>query len=481
MKKIEWDVIRKRKTEALWPILVFWCYPLEDELKLDPLNELHVWINGSIQAVWEKGSMERIARKVIYGHMYKRINNLNALRKEGITAGENLLKYCKKFSKVLESKKLNDYIAFFHKFTKMYQQISRKSIVYWAFSSPVLEKDLNEYLKNYPEKTKKEIIRIMVQSTVKSYSQIEEEQFEKLVNLARAKGIDSKEAKSEINKFSKKYYWFPYDYSGPEIWDEKSVEKRIQKALKQKPVKIIEHNTPSRQKSCIKKYNLPKKTVDLFKITQMVTLIQDDRKKYNSHICYYFNHLIMSSLAKNLGITLKLARFIETEILKDYIKEKNKNKLIKRLKDRYGFSVVARTPGTGKDRYFEGDDGRKFLKELGVNLEQTYENIREIKGVTAHPGKIKGVAKVLFKAIQGKNFKEGEILVATMTTPDYAPIMKKSSAIITDEGGITCHAAIVSREMKKPCIIGTKIATEVLKDGDMVELDADKGIVRILK
>ena len=61
------------------------------------------------------------------------------------------------------------------------------------------------------------------------------------------------------------------------------------------------------------------------------------------------------------------------------------------------------------------------------------------------------------------------------------PAMEKAAAFVTDEGGITCHAAIVAREMKKPCIIGTKIATKVLKDGDLVEVDAEKGIVRILK
>jgi pyruvate,water dikinase len=62
-----------------------------------------------------------------------------------------------------------------------------------------------------------------------------------------------------------------------------------------------------------------------------------------------------------------------------------------------------------------------------------------------------------------------------MTSPDFIPILKKVSAIITDEGGITCHAAIVSRELKIPCIVGTKIATKVLKDGDVVEVDAQKG------
>lgn len=65
--------------------------------------------------------------------------------------------------------------------------------------------------------------------------------------------------------------------------------------------------------------------------------------------------------------------------------------------------------------------------------------------------------------------------------PPLVPAMNRAAAIITNTGGITCHAAIVSREMKKPCIIGTKIATRVLKDGDLVEVDADKGVVRIIK
>ena len=77
--------------------------------------------------------------------------------------------------------------------------------------------------------------------------------------------------------------------------------------------------------------------------------------------------------------------------------------------------------------------------------------------------------------------KKGEILVTSMTTPDYLPSMQKASAFVTDEGGITCHAAIIAREMKKPCIIGTKIATKILKDGDLVEVDADKGVVRKLR
>jgi len=77
--------------------------------------------------------------------------------------------------------------------------------------------------------------------------------------------------------------------------------------------------------------------------------------------------------------------------------------------------------------------------------------------------------------------KRGDILVTSMTTPELAPAMEKAAAFITDEGGILCYAAIVACEINKPCIIGTKIATKVLKDGDLVEVDAIKGIVRKLQ
>jgi len=76
--------------------------------------------------------------------------------------------------------------------------------------------------------------------------------------------------------------------------------------------------------------------------------------------------------------------------------------------------------------------------------------------------------------------EEGDILVTSMTRPEFLPIMKKAAAFVTNEGGITSHAAIVSRELKKPCIIGTKFATQVLKDGDMVEVDATNGVIKKL-
>ncbi len=104
-----------------------------------------------------------------------------------------------------------------------------------------------------------------------------------------------------------------------------------------------------------------------------------------------------------------------------------------------------------------------------------------IQGSVGSAGYAKGVVRILKRRDQISSVVDGEIVVSPMTTPDFLPAMQKGAAIITDEGGIMCHAAIVAREMGKPCIIGTKFATRVLHDGDMVEVDADNGIVRIIK
>lgn len=82
------------------------------------------------------------------------------------------------------------------------------------------------------------------------------------------------------------------------------------------------------------------------------------------------------------------------------------------------------------------------------------------------------------EAIQ--KMKKGDILIAPYTAVEYVPAMKKSAAIITETGGITSHAAIVSRELNIPCVIGVKDATKILKDGQKLEVDADKGLIKLI-
>ncbi|HJJ45578.1 MAG TPA: phosphoenolpyruvate synthase, partial [Methanocorpusculum sp.] len=100
-----------------------------------------------------------------------------------------------------------------------------------------------------------------------------------------------------------------------------------------------------------------------------------------------------------------------------------------------------------------------------------------LQGYGASPGVVSGKAVLVMDMQDLSKITEGQILVATMTNPDMVPAMKKVAGIITDEGGMTCHAAIVSRELGTPAVVGTKQATKLLKDGQIVTIDGEKGLI----
>lgn len=174
------------------------------------------------------------------------------------------------------------------------------------------------------------------------------------------------------------------------------------------------------------------------------------------------------------GYPADSSRFLSVAEVEEFVKRGKtpaKGEIAERLK---GFVYY-------REKYYLLHDFQKFLRKekIGVKENTVEAENNVLKGSIAYAAKpVKGRVRVVLNSIEMNGFKNGMILVTPMTAPEYLPIMKKSAAIVTNEGGLTCHAAIVARELRKPCIIGTKIATKVFKDGDRVEVDATKGIVR---
>lgn len=133
----------------------------------------------------------------------------------------------------------------------------------------------------------------------------------------------------------------------------------------------------------------------------------------------------------------------------------------------------------GNYKMILGEEAESIKNEIDKNLSSwTQNNI--IPGHAASQGYVKGFARVIMDDNDFNEFKEGEILVAGATRPEFFPLIQKAGGVVTNEGGITCHAAVISRELGKPCIIGTKNATALIKTGDLVEVRAHHGSVRIL-
>ena len=101
-----------------------------------------------------------------------------------------------------------------------------------------------------------------------------------------------------------------------------------------------------------------------------------------------------------------------------------------------------------------------------------------LSGLGAAPGMASGVVRVVRELNDAEGLGGGDVLVTHMTAPDWVPLMRKAAAIVTDSGGMTCHAAIVSRELGIPCVVGTRRATEKLRDGETVTVDATHGVIR---
>ncbi|OGY50366.1 MAG: hypothetical protein A2951_00270 [Candidatus Buchananbacteria bacterium RIFCSPLOWO2_01_FULL_56_15] len=180
---------------------------------------------------------------------------------------------------------------------------------------------------------------------------------------------------------------------------------------------------------------------------------------------------VIQEIARRLDITLMQARFL----LKDEVKEALLNNKINRaiLNRRTKFCLYY----TEKNRsvILTGEKARKIAKSVQLRVVVA---TNELRGQTGCIGKATGTVKIVIRPADMAKFNKGDILISIATDPDIVPAMKKAAAIVTEQGGITSHAAIVSRELGVPCVIGTKIATKVFKDGDRVEVDATNGVVR---
>lgn len=228
-----------------------------------------------------------------------------------------------------------------------------------------------------------------------------------------------------------------------------------------------------KKEKLIKELKLTPELKFLLKTSEKFTHWQDRRKRSTFWSTHY-NFLFLRELSRRTGIGAEYLKYaspwefapvLRGEISEKIFKERQKKSVF--FWDKGGHECVS------------GEETEKIRdKILG---HRDLGDVNDFRGLTAAVGVATGPVKIITSVKEINKINPGDILVAVMTRPDYLPAMKKAAAIVTDEGGITCHAAIVSRELKIPCVIGTKIATKVLKDGDRVQVNANHGVVKILR
>ncbi|MBU0597984.1 hypothetical protein KKF61_03220 [Patescibacteria group bacterium] len=194
-------------------------------------------------------------------------------------------------------------------------------------------------------------------------------------------------------------------------------------------------------------------------------------RRYAQIYAIYRMQPVLREITKRLKITLKEARLMLKGEIKDGLLKNKVNHQALRQRTKQAVYYYEK----GAEVIFTGTKAKTLIKKAE---KQIHHEVHELHGQVGSIGKAIGYVKLIFRPKDMVKMNKGDILVSIATDPDIVPAMKKAAAIVTEQGGVTSHAAIVSREMNIPCVIGTKIATRVLKDGDKVEVDANKGIVK---
>lgn len=215
---------------------------------------------------------------------------------------------------------------------------------------------------------------------------------------------------------------------------------------------------------------------ELFQIAHEFVFLKDDRDDHRRLGCYYGRPLF-TELGRRLGLSTKEASYLSIEETKKYFTT-GIAPSVAIIRERVQGYVLLRKHGNPMVIASGAKMKKMLARELGTRV-ATLEN--EVRGFVGSPGTVSGNVVIIHTKHDLRRVHDGAIMVSVTTNPDYVPAMRKCKAIVTDEGGITSHAAIVCRELGIPCVVGTKNGTKVFKEGDKVEVRAKHGVIRKLK
>ncbi|NMC51244.1 hypothetical protein GYA54_00755 [Candidatus Kuenenbacteria bacterium] len=352
----------------------------------------------------------------------------------------------------------------------------------WILETPenIITNYLHDYLDEIYQETRKikyppqEALRILTTPTGESNWIKEKKELSKIAKV-KNNGVQKK----LLKRHAKKYEWLEYGLQGKILMladFEESLEKikyeDYEKKLERETAKLLRE-----QREVEHLYNVGKTHEKIFKIVRdslSVRLYSKDAQFFS----YYAMENIFREVAKRAGVTLEQVRFLLPSDFKQALSKNNKLAKMTTGRQNYSLTIAHK----GKTACWVGKEAKQIMKKIKIQkYQEEIASEEELRGQTAYGGSAKGRVKIINTMQEMAKMHAGNVLVSHMTNPSVVPAMKKAAAIVTDMGGITCHAAIVARELAVPCVIGTKVATQILRDGDLVEVDADKGIVRKIK
>jgi phosphohistidine swiveling domain-containing protein len=350
-----------------------------------------------------------------------------------------------------------------------------------------IKKPLKDKLnKAYSEKEFLRVYNILTISGYLSYLNDEKRLILELMEDVDEKKITEKSDKfnKRIGEIVKRFWWAELGWKKSKGRDDKDIIKiydgfrkiKLDPNTELKKMDEYVEKTSYQKNQINKEYPFLKKDKKLLKFLELSNKLvkyHDIRKEVQMK-GNYWSYQVFSEISKKINIEEELLGWCEASEVSDILNGKKFDR--NELKNRSSNFIYIYQNGKGLK--LSGGDAKKKYEEIMGSMDQT---TGDLQGLGASPGKVTGHAFVARTSQDALKIEAGQILVTGMTTPDFVPAMNKAVAIVTDEGGITCHAAIICRELKIPCIVGAKYATRIIKTGDTIEVLANHGVVKILK
>lgn len=296
------------------------------------------------------------------------------------------------------------------------------------------------------------------------------------------KFLKTADVQKKLNELEDRYGSFHMEYIG-EAWSKENYIEHIWKTIEElrgseevsSPKERLEEIIKE-QKVFFEKYNCS----DFFKklvFSMQEFLIVLDYTKADVVEGLYLSRPLLEEISRLLCVDSWIdVRFLTPHEIKTCLISGSKldYNLIKERKN--NFVILFENE---KMNVYQGQKAKELIDKLVIK--EDLSKVDNLKGLVTYPGKVEGYVQIVTSAKDLAKFKLGSILVTKDTSTELTSIIKKSKAIVADYGGLLSHTGIVSREFKIPCIVQTKIATSILKDGDLVEVDANTGFVKVIE
>ena len=327
------------------------------------------------------------------------------------------------------------------------------TFIYEAYLAEALIISLKDKIKN-PE----DFVFSYMDSKNKKYVSYMIEYEKALLNLSK------KPSEKSMKSILKDFYYIKSNYHDSKILNDRIIKHDLQHLHEKKP---RSHRRFSEGQIKSELRQLPRRTRVMLEIVALTLPLRDMRKRINQTGQFILFRFFDEAL-KGKGIEKKRNLFLRMFWFEFEDLIKNPGNLEKKLKKRKAATL------------YYGNEKALYLTGIAVKKRKPAKN-DVLKGVIASKGMADGIARIIMGQKDFWKFEKGDILISEATRPEFVPIMKKAAAVVTEEGGITSHAAIISRELKIPCIVGVSHITSILKDCDLVEVDANNGIIKKLR